>query len=75
MNIELVEGKRYRVEFIPDGARKEREFVGTYLGVGQGGLLFDLRPDHGTSNINHRLITGWELTDEPHHPPRRVQNA
>lgn len=52
MNIE--KGKRYTVEY--KVGRKTRSFTGVYLGTGRIGargqeVAFDLRPDHGTTNL------------------------
>lgn len=62
-------GQNYRVVF--RAGRSTKEMVGTYLGLGQGGLQFNLRPLAGTTPVEARdVIQLWETTAKRSLPVR-----
>jgi hypothetical protein len=57
MSHQFERGRRYRVTFLPAGARtRTRTFEGNYLGGGSGEHQFDLRPESGTSSLRDESI-------------------
>jgi hypothetical protein len=72
----LVVGGNFRVRYRLDNQRRDREFIGTYLGWSRFYTMhdFDLRPDAGTASLPGDAIISCELVrkDTPHHQPKMV---
>lgn len=74
----LVIGGRYRVRYRLAAQRRDREFVGTYLGTDYSGALqFDQRPAAGTGSLPAASLLAAELVrgDTPHTQARVVRNG
>lgn len=71
----MEKGKRYRVRFRLGLQQKDREFVGTFLGMsGLTDMVFDLRPDAGTATLPSTAMQKFTEVDKTvnHHQPRIV---
>jgi hypothetical protein len=63
----LVKGQRYLITYRFSHQRRNRQFVGVYLGVNPAldELAFSLRPASGTSTIKERDIISSVCTNKP----------
>jgi hypothetical protein len=73
--MKLVEGKKYVIQYRLSNQRKDRVFVGTYLGINSinDNYDFDLRPTAGTSQIPPEAICLSQETDLPHMQPVEME--
>jgi hypothetical protein len=72
----LVVGGMFRVRYRLDGQRRDREFIGKYLGWSKYYTQheFDLRPTAGTSQLPGEAIISVELvsSNTPAQQPKMV---
>ena len=71
--IPLTESRRYRVTYLPAGARVARVMVAQYLGTDQAGLLlWNLRPHAGTQTMWQDQLLAAVPSDEKIQLPRKA---